>query len=152
MKDLNQHMTAEEYRRLHDVSAPEKKRPKVMRKLTEYNGRMYDSKLEADMAKSLDRMLKAKIICAWHRQNAYNLPLMREDGHPRTYQIDFDVEISDCFALHIEMKGEWTDYHNQRQADRRQMVEKDYGIKIHVCHSVKEAENVILKAIEEVKA
>jgi len=149
MKDLNQHMTAEEYRRLHGADTPEKKRPKVSRKRTEYNGVMYDSKLEADMAKSLDQMYYANIIIDWRTEIPFELDIKTKKGNPCVYTLDFWVLIGS--KIHIEMKGPWTDYHNQKQSDRRQLVEQKYGIKIHVCRTVKEAENVILQAIEEIR-
>ena len=152
MKDLNQHMTAEEYRRLYRADAPEKKRPKVSRIRTEYNGVMYDSKLEADMAKSLDQMYKSNMIYNWVSQVRFPLDIKMKLGKPCTYRVDFMVYLSmEKNLIYLEMKGPWTDYHNQKQSDRRQMVEQKYGIKIHVCHTVKEAENVKLQAIEEVK-
>jgi len=150
MKDLNQHMTAEEYRRLHGADTPEKKRPKVPCHRTEYNGVMYDSKLEADMAKSLELMQREGIVNLWTAQYPeFTLPIKNKKGDPRKYTADFLVNCGPlCLNIIIDMKGPWTDYHNPRQADRRQMVEQKYNIKIHVCHTVKEAENVILRAIE----
>src|SRR3990167_10686271 len=81
VKDLNQHMTAAEYRRLHGADTPEKKRPKVMRIRNEYNGVMYDSRLEADMAKSLDRMYYANIIIDWRTKIPFELDIKTKKGN-----------------------------------------------------------------------
>ena len=47
-------------------------------KRTDYNGAVYDSKLEAGYAQELDLRIRAKDLKSWERQVAFRFALVRE--------------------------------------------------------------------------
>lgn len=68
-----------------------------------YNGRHYDSKLEAGYAMELDWMLKAGIIKEWIPQ--WKLDLRVNDIHIANYYVDFKVIFPDKHIEYHECKG-----------------------------------------------
>ncbi len=74
---------------------------------TEYKGRLYASKLEADYAWSLDQRKKAKEIKSWEAQ--IKLPLKVGDHLICNYIIDFVVYFPDGMIQYVETKGLETD-------------------------------------------
>lgn len=69
----------------------------------EYNGRTYDSKLEARYAQDLDLLKKAKQIKDWEGQ--YRIKLDVNGYHICNYIVDFKVTMPDgSIELH-EVKG-----------------------------------------------
>ena len=91
-------MKIEDYRRIY-------KKPgnKYNAKSSTYNGRHYDSKLEAGYAMELDWLLKAKIIKEWIPQ--WKLDLCINDVHIANYFVDFKVIYPDGNAEFHEVKG-----------------------------------------------
>lgn len=69
----------------------------------EYNGIRYDSKLEANRARQLDLLVKAKEIKKWERQ--VTLPLYLNDYKITTYRIDFVLFENDGSYTLEEVKG-----------------------------------------------
>ena len=128
--DTPDRMTAAEYRRLKgiDDSAPVNqrgnKRPKFNNKWTLYNGRNYQSKLEANCAKALDALVRTKIIITWFPQ--VSIPLT-DDGTMR-HKVDFLVIYPDGQYEFLDAKGRDT-------ADgkrTRRIAEKQNGIKVRL--------------------
>ncbi len=91
-------MKLEEYKRIF-----KNKGNKYNAKTSTYNGRHYDSKLEAGYAMELDWMLKAKIIKEWIPQ--YKMDLRVNDYHIANYYIDFMVIYPDGKVEYHEVKG-----------------------------------------------
>ena len=91
-------MKLEDYKRIY-------KKPgnKYNAKTSTYNGRHYDSKLEAGYAMELDWMLKAKVIKSWEAQ--YKLDLRINDIHIANYYVDFKVILPDGKIQYHETKG-----------------------------------------------
>ena len=148
MKDLNQHMTAAEYRRLHGADAPEKKRPKIPHKRTLYNGRWYHCQEEAYFAKYLDLFSKKDptLFYGWEPQKSFIIPGITKTGRNKHHRVDFAVTLLFSMRLiYIEIKGEWTDYHNPIGKERRETVEDLYGIKINVFKKAIEAINFLIQ-------
>jgi len=77
---------------------------------TEYNGRTYDSKGEADFSAKLDLLKKAGEI----KKIEYQFPikLFSNGQHVTTYYIDFKVLRSDGVTEYIEFKGSRTSLFN----------------------------------------
>lgn len=71
-------------------------------KKCEYNGSIYDSKLEAGYAQELDLLLKAGEILGWERQ--VKIPLVVNGYLIQNYYMDF-VVYRDGETEYIEMKG-----------------------------------------------
>ena len=94
---------------------------KYRAKRTEYNGEVYDSKLEAGVAYQLDMRLRAGEIAAVERQfQVVCIPYTR-DGRPMPalavrHKVDFRVtNLDDTYEL-IEAKGmELADYQMRRR-------------------------------------
>ena len=91
-------MKLEDYKRIY-------KKPgnKYNAKTSTYNGRHYDSKLEAGYAMELDWMVKAKIIKVWTPQ--FKLDLRINDIHIANYYVDFLVILPDNKIEYHEVKG-----------------------------------------------
>ncbi|MEM9681192.1 MAG: DUF1064 domain-containing protein [Bacteroidota bacterium] len=68
-----------------------------------YNGRYYDSILEANYAEQLDWRTKLGEVIRWEPQ--YRFDLRINGSHWRYYKIDFRVELSDGFVEYVEVKG-----------------------------------------------
>lgn len=68
-----------------------------------YNGVRYDSKLEANRARGLDLLVKAKEIKKWERQ--ITLPLYFGDYKIHSYRIDFVLWENDGSYTLEEVKG-----------------------------------------------
>jgi len=98
-------------------------------KRTDYNGLVYDSKLEAGYAQELDLRVKAKDLKDWERQIAFRFALVREwspvtDKHDwvltdgdiagkqnirlETYYLDFIEHNNDGTRTFTEVKGRET--------------------------------------------
>jgi hypothetical protein len=71
-------------------------------KKTEYNGIIYDSKLEAGYAQELDLRLKAGEILGWDRQ--VKLPLIVNGYLIQNYYMDF-VVYHEGETEYVELKG-----------------------------------------------
>jgi hypothetical protein len=68
-----------------------------------YNGRRYDSKLEASYAMQLDWMKKAGQVKKWIPQ--YKIDLRINDVHIANYYIDFKVIYTSGHVEYWEVKG-----------------------------------------------
>ncbi len=92
-------------------------------KRTDYNGAVYDSKLEAGYAQELDLRIKAKDLKSWERQVAFRFALVKEgdrwvltDGEIAgkqnmrlwTYYLDFIEHNIDGTRTFTEVKGRET--------------------------------------------
>ncbi len=92
-------------------------------KRTDYNGAVYDSKLEAGYAQELDLRIRAKDLKSWERQVAFRFALVREgdkwvltDGEIAgkqnirlwTYYLDFIEHNNDGTRTFTEVKGRET--------------------------------------------
>lgn len=86
----------EEYRK-------RQKRNKFNAKSTVYNGRRYDSKLEASYAMELDWQKKAGLIKDWEAQRKLDIRVNGE--HICNYYIDFVVIRNDGIEEMHEVKG-----------------------------------------------
>jgi len=91
-------MKLEDYKRIY-----KNKGNKYNAKTSTYNGRHYDSKLEAGYAMELDWMLKAKVIKSWEAQ--HKLDLRINDIHIANYYVDFVVVLLDGNWEYHEVKG-----------------------------------------------
>ena len=76
---------------------------KYRNKKTEYNGVMFDSKLEVIVAKELDLMLSGEAIKLWSRQ--YKMDLIVNGAKVGFYKADFWVKHNDGSEEIIECKG-----------------------------------------------
>ena len=83
------------------------KRNKYKAKKASFNGRVYDSGLEADHAANLDFLLKAGIVTDIKPQ--YKISLDINGVHIANYFIDFMVEFKDGRVEYHEVKGFETD-------------------------------------------
>ena len=70
---------------------------------TTYKGIKYHSKKEAEYAKKLDLLVKAKKISSWTRQIPY--PLVVNGKKIANYIMDFEVVTNDGTRQLIEVKG-----------------------------------------------
>lgn len=80
---------------------------KYKNKLTEYKGRTYHSMREAEYAKELDLLIKAKQIKSWTPQ--FTLSLDVNGKHLADYIIDFRIVNNDNSIELVEIKGYETD-------------------------------------------
>ena len=80
-----------------------KRKNKYNAKSKKYNGRYYDSTLEANYAEQLDWRIKIGEVVSWEPQ--YRFDLRINGVHWRYYKIDFRVELSDGFVEYVEIKG-----------------------------------------------
>lgn len=77
---------------------------------TEYDGRVYHSKREADFARSLDLLKHARgkdKVESWEPQ--LRIPLVVNNRKICDYVVDFLVRYADGRKELIEVKGMWTD-------------------------------------------
>ncbi len=74
---------------------------------TVYNGRRFDSKLEAGYAMGLDVRVKAGEVAAWRPQ--VRIPLMVNGTKVADYVVDFEVTHTDGAVDLVEVKGAETD-------------------------------------------
>jgi len=95
-------MKLEDYKRIY-------KKPgnKYNAKTSTYNGRHYDSKLEAGYAMELDWLVKGKIVKGWDAQ--WKIDLRINDTHIANYYVDFRVLFPDGKVEYHEVKGYETD-------------------------------------------
>jgi len=91
-------MNIQEYKRIY-----KNKGNKYNAKTSTYDGRHYDSKLEAGYAMELDWMLKAGVIKEWIPQ--FKLDLRINDVHIANYYVDFKVIYPDGRIEFAEVKG-----------------------------------------------
>jgi hypothetical protein len=89
-------------------------------KKTEYNGKIYDSKREANYAAKLDLEIKAGIVDYYHEQ----MPLRYIGGG--CLKIDFIVFNSDKSVRYVDAKGKKTAMYMAK----KRIVEATYPIKI----------------------
>ena len=115
-------MTIDEFKNLT------KKGSKYHNEKTEYKGEKYDSKKEADYAKSLDTFRKARHasdrVVNWDRQVKY--PVSVNGGKICTYIADFIVEYADKHKEIVDVKG----YKTEVYKIKKRLVESIYKIKI----------------------
>lgn len=81
-------------------------RGKYNNKKTEYNGRMYDSMLEANYASSLDMQMRATgkdRVVKWTPQVKY--PLVVDGVKICDYILDFLIEYADGRIRYVDVKG-----------------------------------------------
>lgn len=85
---------------------------------TEYNGRVYPSKHEANEARNLDLKKKAGLIKDWDYQFKIEMTAYDQNGMPamtKTHRIDFRIhELDGMFTLH-EAKGYSTEDYIERR-------------------------------------
>ena len=74
---------------------------------TKYNGRYYDSALEAAYAENLDWLIKAGEIEKWEPQHKIDLRV--NEVHIANYYVDFKVFYPDGHHEYHEVKGYETD-------------------------------------------
>ncbi len=88
-----------------EYKAKEKpKESKYHNVFTEYNGRTYHSKKEAEYAAHLDLMVKANHVKKWEPQVKY---VFTVNGiRVGTYNLDFKVWYSDGRIEHVDCKGD----------------------------------------------
>lgn len=92
-------LRSKKWLKLAGVNVPGKYRAKRQ----EFNGRHYDSKMEADYAGELEFRKKAGDIKDWKPQVTLDL---RINGiHICNYRIDFVVEHNDGITEYVEVKG-----------------------------------------------
>ena len=77
---------------------------KYKNRRTEYNGVMYDSKKEADVARELDIMVRAKEIREYKRQVTFNLYGIN-NGFICNHRVDFVITDNDGSKAVWEVKG-----------------------------------------------
>ena len=87
---------------------------------TEYNGRTYDSKFEAGVARDLDLMVRAGEIKTWEPQFKIECIPYNHAGDPVpkckvTHKVDFRVHNHDGTFTLIEAKGFETDDYKMRR-------------------------------------
>lgn len=86
---------------------------------TEYNGRVYPSKHEANEARNLDLKVKAKLIKGWDYQFKVEMTAYDQLGNAvmtKTHRIDFRIhELNGTFTLR-EAKGHETEDYIERRA------------------------------------
>lgn len=109
-----------------------------------YDGRFYSSQLEIQIAKLLDHLKQSGVIRKWWPQEKFPLPAKTKKGRIKSHRVDFKIQMVSGDIVYVEAKGKPT-------ADgetRRQWVEHEHGIKIHVVRSVKQAMDVLSKMIQ----
>lgn len=89
---------------------------------TEYNGRVYHSKFEAQYARDLDLMIKAKKVIEWTPQVKISLDV--NGYHICNYICDFKVIMKDGSIQLHEVKGFETDMFRMK----RKLLEATYLI------------------------
>lgn len=103
-------------------SAP---KSKYGNKITEYNGRKYHSKKEADYAHELDLLKRAKNdsqrVVEWHPQVRYDLAV--NNVPVAFYVLDFRVHYADGRVEYIDVKG------RKNEKTGNFIVTDDYRIK-----------------------
>lgn len=115
-------ISVEEYKKIN------KKRNKYNAKKTEYNGRVYDSKREADYAKHLEYLRhaknKAERVDTVNYQVPYNVYV--KSTHVFTYFADFEVTYADGRVEVVDAKG----FKTAVYLLKKKCVEAFYKIKI----------------------
>ncbi len=91
-------MKIEDYKRIF-----KNKGNKYNAKKSTYNGRHYDSRLEAGYAMELDFMIKEKVIKSWEAQ--HKLDLRINEIHIANYYVDFKIILPDGRIEYHETKG-----------------------------------------------
>lgn len=127
MQNLPDRMTSEQFRNL-----PKTKKNKYHNTPTEYNGRKYDSKKEAEQAKILDGLLICGKIRAWVPQ--VSIPI--NHGLSTRYVVDFMVINWDETIRWIDIKG-WDKKKKEfrdtaASKSKRKSVKESYGIEIEL--------------------
>jgi hypothetical protein len=82
-------------------------RSKYNSKVSNYNGRNYDSALECSYAQQLDWLIKAKEVKSWEPQ--HKIEIYVNGIHICNYFIDFKVIFEDGHEEYHEVKGFETD-------------------------------------------
>jgi hypothetical protein len=117
------HMSAEEYQeycRTGRLPGDKPARSKYKNKKTSLDGRVYDSKCEADRAAMLKLMVRAKEVILFFEQVPFPLPGNRE------YLADFVVLWPDFSWTVEDVKGARTDVYKIK----RDLMRETYGIVI----------------------
>lgn len=70
---------------------------------TEYGGKQYHSRKEAEYAAELDLRVKAGDIVGWDRQERMSLDVNGQ--HIANYYVDFTVQHKDGTTEYVEVKG-----------------------------------------------
>lgn len=84
-----------------------KKRNKYGATKTEYNGRKFDSWIEAEYARELDLLIKAGEVSSWEPQHVIKI-YGRNGSYVCRYVIDFKVILRDGSIELVEIKGKAT--------------------------------------------
>lgn len=92
---------------MKNIYFSQKRKNKFGAKGTKYNGRYYDSMLEANYAQQLDWEIKAGIIKEWIPQ--FKIDLSVNGVHIANYYVDFKVIKPDNSIEFHEVKGCETD-------------------------------------------
>lgn len=87
-----------------DVPATGPKPSKLGNTRTEYNGIWYDSKAEANRARTLDLLIKAGEVLHWERQVVFDLTVA--SVHICKYKLDFRVHWADGRTTFEDVKGQ----------------------------------------------
>ena len=110
-----------------------------------YNGIRYDSKLEANRAKGLDLLVKAKEIKKWIRQ--VTLPLYFNEHKICNYRIDFVLFENDGSYTLEEVKGMELPLWKMKWKILEAIVSKDCPERRIICEAIgiKHTKNMELK-------
>jgi hypothetical protein len=96
----------------------------------EYNGVKYHSTKEADYAKKLDLLIKAKHVEKWERQLTYHLNVNGE--LICKYVLDFKIYYSNGAIKHIDVKGSKKGQAYQMFVIKQKLMKAIYQIDVEV--------------------
>ena len=97
-------------------------------KKTEYNGNVYDSKKEADFARDLDLLIRAREVLGYKTQVDY--PVFINNKKVFSYKLDFEITDKDGRVRLVDIKGYKKGSAYQIFKLKRKCVEAYYGVKI----------------------
>lgn len=117
---MTERLTVEDWKR----SEGGKKTNKYGNKKTEYSGRLYDSKKEANRAAELDVLVRGGVVRNWQAQPRFHF----QYGGVKicSYVADFRVEYTDGTVDIEDVKGYKTDVYKLK----KKMMKAFYGIEI----------------------
>ena len=106
---------------------------KYKAKRTEYQGILYDSKLEAAFASILDVFIQAGDVLSWTRQIPFIIG-MDEKGKAMIHRVDFLIHYPDRTFEYVEVKG----FDKREGKIQRCFVNEKYGIDITLVFNPRE--------------
>jgi hypothetical protein len=95
---------------------------------TEYGGKKYQSKKEANRAYELDLLIKAKLISGWNGQ--VKMPIEINGQHICNYLCDFEIVYPDGHVEYEDVKGMRSGVPYQMFKLKKKCVEAIYNIEI----------------------